>query len=324
MSTADRRALRAGFTLIELMIAVVLAGIFATVVFQLFRGQSRFTAMQSSREEVDQNTRGAMELISSELRAVPSGGIVTATATKLQFQLPRVWGITCGPATAGTSSLSVVFPGAAVPADFDAAAQSLALAAATEPWGVAFQTGTDQDVFTSSSVSAGANDLSTCVNALGISAVTNIGADNAKVPAARTLTLRTPSVAAPVVGGRAYLYQTVTYDVGTVSGATGTWLRRTVGVGSTAQAQALAGPLLTDSTGINPVEFIYGCGNGISSPTTIGVAALTPALLSAGTTVVNTVEVRLVMRSRDASKKQRQIEGDTLAVHLRNTGKACT
>ena len=67
MSSArtDLRRPGAGFTVVELMVAIVLTGILATIMFQLMQGQGRFAGLQDARQEVQQNDRGALDLITS-------------------------------------------------------------------------------------------------------------------------------------------------------------------------------------------------------------------------------------------------------------------
>ena len=110
MCTSDRsRRAAAGFTIVELLVGLVLASIFATILFQLVRGQSRFVAIQSAREEVQQNVRGALDIIASELRAVPAGGLMQGDASTIRFLVPRAIGVHCGGGT--PNAMTVLFPG---------------------------------------------------------------------------------------------------------------------------------------------------------------------------------------------------------------------
>jgi prepilin-type N-terminal cleavage/methylation domain-containing protein len=85
-----------GFTLIELLVALIISGILVAAVFQVIGGQARFSEMQSGREEVQQNARASVELISSELRSTPPGGFTIEDEGKMiSFALPSVWGTLC-------------------------------------------------------------------------------------------------------------------------------------------------------------------------------------------------------------------------------------
>jgi prepilin-type N-terminal cleavage/methylation domain-containing protein len=105
-----------GFTLIELLIALVISGIIATIIFQVLLGEGRFARVQTAREEVQQNARAALEVITSELRGIGPDAILEATRTSIKFEVPRAWGLVCGypdPA-GGPRSLAVIFPSSAV------------------------------------------------------------------------------------------------------------------------------------------------------------------------------------------------------------------
>ncbi|MBD0320507.1 MAG: prepilin-type N-terminal cleavage/methylation domain-containing protein, partial [Gemmatimonadetes bacterium] len=197
MSSANRRA---GFTLVELLVAVVLTGLLATILFQMIRGQTTFTQMQSAREEVDQNTRGALELITSELRAVPSAGIVTASADRITFRLPRVWGILCAPATAGRAN--ALFPPNSIPAE----ALSLDMALNTS-WGIAIQQPASPNDYQAYTITGRYDDDPACDANLGQPLV---GAN--PVPDGQGFIFTASSAPASALGGRVFVYETVTYD----------------------------------------------------------------------------------------------------------------
>src|SRR5215213_8679610 len=110
MSSSSPARGRAGFTLIEVLVALVLAVMLGGVIFQVVQGESRFAMVQSAREEVQQNSRGALEIVASELRAAQPAGLVSAYVNSITFLLPRVWGISCGDGDG--ANLSVVFPAA--------------------------------------------------------------------------------------------------------------------------------------------------------------------------------------------------------------------
>src|SRR5690606_941020 len=76
---------------------------------ELVGGQARFVEMQSAREEVQQNTRAALELIGSELRALPPGGaLVRAADDSITLRTARFWGVVC--AIGGATSLDIALP----------------------------------------------------------------------------------------------------------------------------------------------------------------------------------------------------------------------
>lgn len=100
-------AARRGFTLVELLIGMVLTTILVTILYQVVVGQSRFSSFQTAQQEAQQNARGALELIASELRVVPSAGIRRAAQNSVQAYVPRGFGVAC---SGGTGTMDVAFP----------------------------------------------------------------------------------------------------------------------------------------------------------------------------------------------------------------------
>lgn len=287
-SCHDRRA---GFTLIELMIGLILAGLFATVLFQLILGQSRFTREQGGREEVQQNVRGAMELIASELRAVPAGAITAAGANSISFRMPRAYGVLCDPPMLTPGTAWVAFPGDAFPADLPTSFTST-------NWGIALPG------------AAGAGTLA-AFPMTGVTAVGNACA-NLNLPAGSTALVRgirysglatTGAVATPV-----FLYQEFRYRVDTSPDPAleGKWLLRANGA---SPAQPLAGPMIESGTGasIGGISFRYLCDN----------TPVAPSLVTANN--INSIRVVLAMQSRATNGARRQDEVDSTTVHLRNS-----
>lgn len=263
---------QSGFTLVELMVALVIAGILVGVVFQFLLGQTRFARMQSAREEVQQNARVALDVISSDLRAIGPQGIIAASANSISYRAPRAWGVICG---YSGGSLAVIFPGPAAPM-----------------------------------LKAGSDSLAVGTNFHEVSDVTGDG--SAAATACNTGVTPNPPVAAAEGRARlynlpagaptyqrrqdAYVYDRLTYNIGTSSGVPGTtWIRRNPGSG----AQPLAGPL--PATG--GLVFTYTDANGATT---------------ADPNAIRRIKVTVTINSRAKFKDQAQVDTDSTIIFLRN------
>ncbi|MBV9110078.1 MAG: prepilin-type N-terminal cleavage/methylation domain-containing protein [Gemmatimonadetes bacterium] len=255
MWSADEGRRRAGFTLIEVMVALVLAVLLGGVIFQVLRGESRFVTVQSARQEVQQNARGALEILASELRAAQSFGLVNANANSITFLLPRAWGISCGGGSAVQAT--ALFPDQADPGVMFTINNASGMMGNIGTLDIPNWSG-NPNAGNMGSVTAVANiDLSAAGNACA--AIRPTGA-NAGVIRGMTMT----GTNLPIVpqGNQLYLYQWVQYDVAQTNGEW--WIRRSFGVANNGNPQPLAGPL-TGSTGL---AFTYwnAAGNALAVP----------------------------------------------------------
>ena len=95
-----------GFTLVEIMIAMVVLTILGTALTQMLLSDSRFVARQEAMLDARQSSRAAMNIMTVELRLVADNGLVAATPESVTVQLPYAFGMTCqGGATTMTASL---------------------------------------------------------------------------------------------------------------------------------------------------------------------------------------------------------------------------
>lgn len=92
MMTADRGLGKAGFTLVEMLMAVAISGILVAAVYSAYVIQQKSYVVQEQVAETQQNLRAAMIRLLSEIRqagcdplGTASAGIVQATAISLQF-----------------------------------------------------------------------------------------------------------------------------------------------------------------------------------------------------------------------------------------------
>lgn len=273
-----------GFTLIEIVVALVISGVLAGVIFQLVSGQERFVSVQGAREEVQQNGRAALELISAELRGVNAEGIDSAAPSYVRFRIPRTWGLVCGNGGAA-GTLVVVFPGAELTAFRSGSADSVAVRDSTPGLATRWRFATVSDV--------------TPAGGAGAAQCPGLTPDAGRVQV-RTLT-GVPAAVPVQLGEPAYLYDVVAYDVGE-SNVPGSWLRRT----DTGTAQPLAGPLAADGTGA-VFRLRYFDRTGVEIPQPINAAARA---------TIGAIQVRVTTASR--SSNPRQEFSDSTRVHLRN------
>jgi len=256
MSSASPARGRAGFTLIEVLVALVLAVMLGGVIMQVVQGESRFVTVQSAREEVQQNSRGALEILGSELRSAQPSGLVRADTNSVAFLLPRVWGVSCGGGSA--TALPVIFPAAGgVAFDLNSGSGLLAdTSSAGAPSWVPSPNPVLANRATVTSLTALNPALGTAGNAC--EGIRSLADPNGLLQA---YTVGGANLPITPAGNTVYLYQGVSYSVAQIG--TEWWIYRTLGTGS---AQPLAGPL----DGANGLALTYydASGNRIAQPIT--------------------------------------------------------
>lgn len=284
---------RAGFTLVELMVALVISGLLLGVIFQMLMGQSRFVSVQSARQEVQQNSRGALELIASELRNVPAGaagGIQAADRNSVTVRVPRIWGVICNVPNA--TFVDVAFPaGLGVALDGDASAG--------RPWPGLVARLSPASWSASTPVSSVGAAGSTCA-----SAPLEVGVERRSFSVGSTAGL--------AVGQPVYLYDPVAYRTATLVDPPGLWIQRLVGTNA-ADYRTLAGPIVPgDPATVHGLRFKYYDAAG--APIAIPAGGLSGAALAN----VARVAVAVHTRSDQAGLSLPQDEADSTAVFLRN------
>lgn len=202
---------RRGFTLVELLIATIVAGILGTALARLLVNDSRFVARQAAMLSSRSTARTAMNWMVTELRMVSDGGLTAASSSSITLRVPYAFGIVCE----RSSNLLLV---SLMPTD------SLTYATAI-PDGLAWRRSTGEYRFISSVGATPSTDDAICT------------ADSVRIiPEGQLVGVSgTPAGAPnqPLVGSVAYLYQTVTYQFAAsvdLPGRIGLW--RQVGGGA--------------------------------------------------------------------------------------------
>ena len=300
MYSAPSSRRRAGFSLAELLVGLVLSGILATIIFQLLRGQSRFVAVQSAREEVQQNVRGALDVIAADLRGVPPGALVQGTGSLVRFYSPRVWGTYCAGNDVTADILLPQLPAGSMPG---ALAGEWGLMGDTNPMTAGTGAGAWVPAWTFGQGAARSTVASWAAVAL---AASNCGGMSSAGPVQAIRLTGTNLPTGIPQGNPVFLFQQVQYDVGT--GTDGRlWVRR--GSGAAGAQQPLAGPLPAD----NSLRFQY------YNNTNTAVPAVAPGTTAASLAAIDRVQVFLTTRSRSTTGGQAtQAQADSVMVFLRN------
>ena len=294
MHSADLRRARGGFTLVELMVALLISSVIVAVVFQLLNSQTRFVAVQGGREEAQQNARGALEIVAGELRGAFPAGLVAGDAQSLTFMQPRLWGIVCGGAASTvdllvpvTGAVDQLVDGAGTGILFNTAAPGTAATWNPDPANPVVP----RAVVTSATL-LGAGAQGNCVGRGAAGNVQTVQVTSNQAIAAMTAPDQT-----------AVLYSLTTYQMGVADGRT--WLQRSFGTGAF-NPQPLAGPL-RDGHGF---RLAYFAGTPAAEVNVAG----NPALLR----TVRMVQVQVVSESRSRLDGRVQSDSGVVTVMLRN------
>jgi prepilin-type N-terminal cleavage/methylation domain-containing protein len=251
---------RRGFSLAELVVALLLAGIIGLALARLVISQARFVAAQDGMLQARSGARAALNAMSGELRALTPGGLVAATPDSITVRVPYAFGVACIQVF-GTTVVSLL-PG-------DSAIYRSATAS-----GYAWDsTGTWR--FVSPATVGSLNVFPLCLLATPPIATLSAPGWTAKG--------FTVSGTRPSAGSLVYLYQRIVYAFApsaALPGRKALWRR----VASTGVSDELVAPFDTGST------FAFLVGSRLSVRTTA------PALLDS----VRGVQVRLVGQSENA------------------------
>jgi len=109
MRHVSRSPGRAGFTLVELLIAIVITGIVMAAMIRVLQGNQRFYTAQNQILEIQQNIRAVAQILAGELRELDAsdGDIIAMSDTAIQIKAMRGFSVTCAPANATTGQVTI-------------------------------------------------------------------------------------------------------------------------------------------------------------------------------------------------------------------------
>ncbi len=182
-----RRQPRRGFTLVELLVTMVIAVIIGVAFTRLMIHQSRFFDRQNTERQARRVSRGALNVMMSELRMVSvPGGVLAAAADSITVRVPYAFGVACGSsAVATTVSLA--------PMD------SLAYTEGGVT-GYAWRDSTGNYAYVNASFTLAPGLASSCA----VDSITTL-------PGGRAVTVSPRVPAAAVIGTPVFLYRRITY-----------------------------------------------------------------------------------------------------------------
>jgi prepilin-type N-terminal cleavage/methylation domain-containing protein len=222
---------RRGFTLVELLISLIVTAIIGAALVRMVVSQARFMDQQEAWREARSVSRGGINRLFSDLRAVETiGGLTAAAAGGQDFtvRVPYAFGILCG-------SAANVYTVSLLPVD-------ATMFAETGYTGFALRAANGVYTYHPSNVLNLAGTAVLCQNAL-YDSIHTLPALNGS-PAGRVVNLqRTAGAMAipPVRGSIVFLYRSVRYEFkasGAIPGRTGLWRTRV----STNETEELAAP----------------------------------------------------------------------------------
>ena len=207
---------RAGFTLPELLVALVMTAILGAAAMRLFVAQSRFFDQHVKQQNARTVSRSAVNGVLSDLRMVEApNGVTAASTSSITVRVPYAMGVVCA---TGATSTTIAF----MPVD------SLTLATAALS-GYAWRGSSGSYTLQEGGVTTSPGAAATCT-----------GASITPITGGVILNVAPVLPAAATAGTPVYLYQRVRYNFAassSYSGRTGLW-RTLVESGATEEIAA--------------------------------------------------------------------------------------
>lgn len=134
--TGPRRSRGAGrgFTLVELLAGLTLAGLVAAAVVGVLLGQHDFYGEVGDRAHARQGSRAAADLIAGELRLASSSDLLAAEPDSVSLRLDVLRAVVCGPAVSAPGRVAVYVFDTVVNPNVPAAFRGWAYAEPGGPW----------------------------------------------------------------------------------------------------------------------------------------------------------------------------------------------
>lgn len=283
----------------ELLVALMISTLLVTVIYQLMAGNSRYVRMQSAREEVQQNARAAIDVISADLRTVPPAAIQAMGPDSIRFYLPRGWGVLCDTIDGTSPTAWAIFP-ASVVTNTDIFGKP--------HWGVAVEQTASPDAhtdrwrfITSPTRQTSGNPCATVQPNIDAAQHLTLGFDR---PSGTQFV--TSGTILP--GTQVMVFEEVRYDVAPSSSSAipGSWIRRMVGrVSGAINMQPMAGPVPASGA----LQLQYFRSDGVTAATAAAD--------------VRRVNIRVIAQSRaesgtGTSRAPSEMDTVTTDVYLRN------
>lgn len=219
MKTRPMQA-RRGYTLVELMIAIMILGIVAAAMTRLMVSQANFTSAQAALRGARSVSRDAYNILMTDLRMVQdSGGLTYAKKDSIRARIPMAFGLVC--AVTGTYTTVSLVP-------TDSALMALGTYA-----GAAFRD-TTSGIFQFYPASAGDAIVAEGTPAVCTDTVTGPGILSMTYKGRSTRIVRVKAMPGAPVGTPMFVYQEILYafDVSNAYPTRGLGLFRTVTNGS--------------------------------------------------------------------------------------------
>jgi prepilin-type N-terminal cleavage/methylation domain-containing protein len=194
----NRARTASGFTLVELLIALLISTAIGALVFSVFVTQTHFYRTVTVSGRVQQTARGAVDLVATDVRAVARGGVLVAQPQRFAFRAPLALGVMCAEDAGGDAHAYFALDGRAIDR---ARVAGVAVRATSGAWAYAPVSGTTLIV------STGGGSVTACTDAGNVNS--GYPSDYMLLDA---LTLRTAPAAAP--GSVLVLYEELEYAFG--------------------------------------------------------------------------------------------------------------